>query len=106
MTAPRVQSSADPPANARAVPEPQPISTRGDRRRSARRVRAARPTPNGPCRPTGRRQPALNPSYRGGLHLRIDRRSRAADLIQDRRPEPLRILLVAVDGDERDATNV
>ena len=33
-------------------------------------------------------------------------RCRAADRVQDRAPEPLRILLVAVDGHERDATKV
>ena len=49
---------------------------------------------------------AVNPGYRRGWHLGIDRRCRAAERIQDRSPEPLRILLVAVDGYERDATNV
>ena len=40
------------------------------------------------------------------VRLRIDRARRAADRVQDGAPEPLRILLVAVDGHERDATRV
>ncbi len=41
-----------------------------------------------------------------GLRLRFDRVCQATDRAQDRAPEPLRILLVAVDGHERDAMRV
>ena len=49
---------------------------------------------------------AVERSGRRRLRLRIDRARRAADRVQDGAPEPLRILFVAVDGHERDATKV
>ena len=41
-----------------------------------------------------------------GWGLRLDRVRRASDRVQDGAPEPLRMLFVAVDGDERNTTRV
>src|SRR4051794_13282742 len=43
---------------------------------------------------------------RRSSRLRLERARRAADRVQDGTPEPLRMLFVAVDGDERDTTTV
>ena len=43
---------------------------------------------------------AVNSSRCRGLRLRSDRRCRAAERIEYRKPEPFRVLLLAVDGHE------